>query len=361
MFQQIDRNKNYSILLVVACAALLVVVGYFIGRALGLPWYVGIIGASGLAIVLSLTSYFGGGKIVLSMSGARKVEKREYPQLFNVVEEMSIAAGMPMPDVYIIDDTAPNAFATGRKPEEAAVAVTSGLLSKLSRDELQGVIAHEIAHIRNFDILFMMMMAVMVGTIALLCDGFWRSMRYGGRSRGRGRGGGNAIFLVIALVLAILAPLAAKLIQLAASRRREYLADASGALLTRYPAGLASALRKISSDPEPLEAANRATQHLSIENPMKAVERRAAGLLSTHPPIEERIRRLSQMAYMDESDASRSVRGYAGPSEPAAAGSRSAPAQTSRPPIPIPVPLPVGSSTPVPTDAVVAGAAGAAL
>ncbi|MGD8238782.1 MAG: M48 family metalloprotease [Armatimonadota bacterium] len=361
MFQQIDRNKNYSILLVAGCAALLMVVGYFIGRALGLPWYLGLIIAGGLAIILSLVSYFGGGKIVLSMSGARKVQKREHPQLINVVEEMSIAAGMPMPDVYVIDDTAPNAFATGRKPEEAAVAVTSGLLSKLSRDELQGVIAHEIAHIRNFDILFMMMMAVMVGTIALLCDGFLRSMWYGGRSRGRGRGGGNAIFLIIALLLAILAPLAAKLIQLAASRRREYLADASGALLTRYPAGLASALRKISSDPEPLEVANRATQHLYIVNPMKAVERRAAGLLSTHPPIEERIQRLSRMAYMDESDASRSVRAYATPTQPAAAGAQTTPVEPPRPPIPIPVPVPGGSSTPVPTEAVVAGAAGAAL
>jgi heat shock protein HtpX len=358
MFQQIDSNKNYSILLVVACSALLVTVGYFIGRALEAPWYVGIIAASALATVLSLTSYFGGGKIVLSMSGARKVRKPEYPQLFNVVEEMAIAGGLPMPDVYVIDDSAPNAFATGRKPEEAAVAVTSGLLSKLNRDELQGVIAHEMSHIRNYDILFMMLMAVMVGTIALLCDFFRRSVWHGaGRSRSRGKG--NAIIFLVALLLAILAPIVAKLIQLAASRRREYLADASGALLTRYPAALASALRKIASDPEPLEAANRATQHLYIVNPIKPLEARAASLLSTHPPIEERIRRLEKMAYIDESDRSYALRGYAGPSPPAAAA-QPASTQPSRPPIPVPIPVPVGSSTPTPPEMAAVGAASAA-
>lgn len=345
MFQQIDRNKNYSILLVVACSALLVAVGYFIGRALGAPPYVGLAAAAVIAIVLTLVSYFAGGKVVLSMSGARKVEKREYPQLFNVVEEMSIAAGMPMPDLYIIDDTAPNAFATGRKPEEAALAVTSGLVSKLNRDELQGVIAHEMAHIRNHDILFMMLMAVMVGTIALLCDFFRRSVWYGrGSRRSRGRGRGNALIFIIALVLAILAPIFAKLIQLAASRRREYLADASGALLTRYPAGLASALRKISSDPAPLEVANRATQHLYIVNPIKSLEARAASLFSTHPQIEDRIRRLEQMAYIDESEKSRALRGYRGPSEPAPAA-QAAGRTTSGVPMPIPIPVPVGSAS----------------
>lgn len=300
MFQQIESNKRLSVLLMVMVTALLVVVGWAIGGAWDLPWYVGVSVALAVAIVVGCISYYSGGRIVLALSGAREIRKRDHPRLFNVVEEMAIAAGMPMPRVYIIEDSAPNAFATGRKPEEAAIAVTRGLLEKLNRDELQGVVAHEMSHIRNYDVLFMTMMAVMVGSVALLCDAFLRATYWGGgryRSRSRRTSGSN-VMVLIALVLAILAPLIGKLIQLAASRRREYLADASAALLTRYPPGLASALRKISADPEPLEAANRATQHMYIVNPLKGMGARAQSLWSTHPPIEERIKRLDRMSYM---------------------------------------------------------------
>ncbi|MFQ6134137.1 MAG: M48 family metalloprotease [Armatimonadota bacterium] len=306
MFQQIDANKRNSLLLVVLVTALLLVVGWAIGAYSGAPWYVGVSVALGVAAVSGTISYFGGSRIVLGLSGARKIQKADHPRLFNVVEEMSIAAGLPMPEVYIIEDASPNAFATGRKPEEAAIAVTRGLLDKLNRDELQGVVAHEMAHIRNYDILLMTMMAVLVGTIALLCDAFLRGTRYSrGRFRSRGRSSGAGIIALLALVLAILAPIIGKLIQLAASRQREYLADASGALLTRYPAGLASALRKIAADPDPLEAANRATQHMYIVNPLEAMQRRAQSLLSTHPAIEDRIARLERMAYMDSSEEPR--------------------------------------------------------
>ena len=290
MFQQVEYNKRMSVLLIIAVTALLVVVGWAIGMSFGVPWYLGVTAAVVLAIVSGAISYYGGGRIVLALSRARKIEKADNPMLFNVVEEMSIAAGLPMPDVYIMDDLAPNALATGRKPEEAAIAVTTGLLEKLNRDELQGVIAHEMSHIRNYDILFMTMMAVLVGAIALLCDAFLRITWYGrGRYRGRGRSSASGIMTLIALILAILAPIIGKLIQLAASRRREHLADASGALLTRYPAGLASALRRIAGDPEVLEAANRATQHMYIVNPLRAAQRRAQSLWSTHPAIEERL------------------------------------------------------------------------
>ncbi len=289
-------------LLVVAVTTLLVAVGWVIGMSFGVPWYLGVTAAVVLAIVSGAISYYGGGRIVLALSGARNIAKADNPMLFNVVDEMSIAAGLPMPDVYIMDDSAPNALATGRKPEEAAIAVTTGLLEKLNRDELQGVIAHEMSHIRNYDILFMTMMAVLVGAIALLCDAFLRITWYGrGRYRGRGRGPAAGIMTLIALILAVLAPIIGKLIQLAASRRREHLADASSALLTRYPAGLASALRRIAGDPDVLEVANRATQHMYIVNPLKTAQQRAQSLWSTHPAIEERIERLDRMAFADTS------------------------------------------------------------
>jgi heat shock protein HtpX len=304
MFQQIESNKRQSVLLVIATAALLMLVGWAIGSSFGLPWYVGVSVALAIAVIAGCVSYYGGGRIVLTLSGAREIQKADNPRLFNVVEEMSIAAGLPMPRVYMIDDSAPNAFATGRKPEEAAICVTSGLVDKLNRDELTGVIAHETSHIRNYDILFMTMMAVMVGSIALMSDAFLRATWYGGgRSRGRGRDSGGGLIVLLALVLAILAPIAAKLVELAASRRREYLADASGALLTRYPAGLASALSKIAADPDVLEAANRATQHMYIVNPLKGAAERTQSLWSTHPPIMDRIERLQRMAFAGAADA----------------------------------------------------------
>jgi len=294
MYELIAANKRNSWLLAIVMFGVLCALGFVIGGAWG-SWQVGLALALIVAIVMAVSSYFSGGAILMGVSGAREIRKQDHPQLFNVVEEMTIAGGLPMPRIFVIDDTAPNAFATGRDPEHSMVAVTTGLLDKMNRSELQGVIAHEMSHIKNYDILFGMMMAVMVGVIALLCDFFLRSTfrGMGRRSSRRGKGGAaGGIFLLIALVLAILAPFISKLIQLAVSRQREYLADASAVLLTRDTEGLASALQKISSDKEVLEVANRATQHLYIVNPIKPFEDRAKALFSTHPPIQERIRRI---------------------------------------------------------------------
>jgi heat shock protein HtpX len=247
---------------------------------------------------MTLTSYFKGDKIALATSRARLVTRDEQPQLLNVVEEMAIASGNPVPAVYIIDDSAPNAFATGRKPQLSSIAVTQGLLDKMNRDELQGVIAHEMSHVRNYDILFATLVGVMVGAIALMADFFLRFTFFGGgrRSSNNNNGALGAIMLVVALVLAILAPIAARMVQLAISRKREYLADASAVELTRNPEGLANALEKISGDEEVLEVANRATAHLYIAQPIKKFEKRSRGLFDTHPPIQERIAVLRAMA-----------------------------------------------------------------
>jgi len=292
MYELIAANKRNSWMLAVVMLLLLCALGFFIGQAWG-AWQIGVAGALIVALVMALTSFFGGAKIVMGISGAREIQKRDNPQLFNVVEEMAIAGGLPMPRVFVISDSAPNAFATGRDPQHAMVAVTTGLLDKLNRSELQGVIAHEMSHIRNYDIVFAMMMAVMVGVIALLCDFFLRSTFYGvGRRSSRRSKGGGGIVVLIAILLAILAPIVSKLIQLAVSRQREYLADASAVELTRDNEGLASALEKISGDKEVLEVANRATQHLYIVNPIKPFENRAKALFSTHPPIKERVGRI---------------------------------------------------------------------
>jgi heat shock protein HtpX len=210
------------------------------------------------------------------------------------VEALALGLGIPVPKIYVIDDSAPNAFATGRDPQHASIAVTRGLLDKLDRTELEGVIAHELSHVGNRDIRVMVLVTVLVGTVALLADWMWRSM-FWGRGRDRERGGGNAIFAVIAIALALLTPIIATLIQLAVSRQREYLADASGALLTRYPPGLASALRKIAADKEALEVANKATASLYIANPLKDAPAFFDHLFDTHPPIQERIKRLEAM------------------------------------------------------------------
>jgi heat shock protein HtpX len=242
--------------------------------------------------------------MILGVSGAKPIEHGDDPELFNVVEEMAIAAGVPMPKVYLIHDSAPNAFATGRDPKHGIVAITTGLREKLTRDELQGVIAHEMAHIRNYDIRLMLLMAVLVGTVVMLSDFFWQILRFGGGSRRRSSsrdskdGGGNIIMivlLVIAIILAIIAPILAAIIQMAVSRQREYLADASAIQFTRYPQGLANALRKIDGDHEVLEAANRGTAHLYIANPIKKFEARANSVFSSHPPIAERIKRLEAL------------------------------------------------------------------
>ena len=270
--------------------------GYVIGEYWGKGYgYGGIVFALIVAIISGLFSYYGGAGMILAMSRAKRIEKKDHPQLFNVIDELSISAGVPMPAVYIIDDTAPNAFATGRDPEHASIAITTGLLGKLNRDELQGVMAHELSHVQNRDILFSMMVGIMVGSIVLISDFFVRSVIWGGRGRKKGGDKGSGPLILIGLVLAILAPFFAKMLQLAVSRQREYLADASAALMTRYPEGLASALEKISGDKEVLEVAHRATQHMYIVNPIKSFEKRAKGLFSTHPPIEERVARLRAM------------------------------------------------------------------
>ena len=296
---RISRNRRNSLLLIAGFLAFVAVFGYVIGWAwIGDPVgaIFGLILAIVVGIISGLATYYGGDRMVLAASRAREITHDDAPVLFNVVEEMAIAAGLPMPKVYIIEDTAPNAFATGRDPEHAAVAVTSGLLEKLDRDELQGVIAHEMSHVGNFDIRYAMLVGILVGTTVLISDFFLRGLWFGGGGR-RGGGGGylQLIMLVVAIVLAILAPLFARLLQLSISRQREYLADATAVRLTRNPKGLADALQKISGDNEVLEAANRATAHLYIVNPIKKFEKRAKGIFSTHPPIADRIQILRSL------------------------------------------------------------------
>ncbi|MCR4395603.1 MAG: M48 family metallopeptidase, partial [Candidatus Saccharicenans sp.] len=253
-----------------------------------------------VSLAMAVSGYFYSDKIVLAISRARPVTREEFPFLYHTVEGLAIAAGLPTPRCYVIEDTAPNAFATGRNPRKAVICVTTGLLQKMNRLELEGVIAHEMSHIKNYDVLLQTVAVVMVGIVALLSDWLLRSLWWGGgRRRSRDRGGNAAsILLLVGIVLAILSPLVAQLMQLAISRRREFLADASGAMLTRYPAGLASALRKIAADPEPLEAANKATAHLYIVNPLKNIGGKVNKLFSTHPPIEERIAALEKMAFL---------------------------------------------------------------
>ena len=294
MYDQIAANKRNSFILVFCVTVVLVALGYFLGEYYGFGYY-GVGFAVAAAVISALFSYYGGAGMILGVSRAKQIEKKDHPQLFNVVEELSISAGVPMPKIYIIDDTAPNAFATGRDPEHAVVAITTGLLQKLSRDELQGVMAHELSHVQNRDILFSMMVGIMVGSIVMISDFFLRSMFWGGGRRRDNEKGGGGLLIILALALAILAPIFARILQLAISRQREYLADASAVMLTRYPEGLASALEKISGDREVLEVANRGTQHLYIVNPIKPFEERAKSLLSTHPPIVERVARIRAM------------------------------------------------------------------
>jgi heat shock protein HtpX len=302
-YDQISANRRNSFLLALVVVLLLGALGFAIGYA--------ITGSAGgavattaiaviIGVVLGVGSYFAGDKILLAASGAKEVDEVSAPQLTNVVREMALAANVPMPKVYLIDDSAPNAFATGRDPKHASVAVTTGLVDKLDREELQGVIGHELSHVRNLDIRFALIVGVMVGSIALLSDFFLRFTFWGGgrrssRDRDGGGGGLQVIMIVVALVLAVLAPIAARMVQLAVSRQREYLADSSSVELTRNPYGLERALAKISADNEVLEVANRATQHLYFTNPIKKFEERASGLFSTHPPIVERINRLRDL------------------------------------------------------------------
>jgi len=290
--------------LTVAMGILLLAIGYLLGLSLMDNAIGGLVIALIVWAVMSLIAYFQGDGIFLALSRAKKISRDDHPRLYNIVEEMKIASGLEkMPDIYIIDDPALNAFATGRNPNKAAVAVTSGLLQKLNRDELQGVIAHEISHVINRDVLLMVMCGVLLGSIVILAFIgtrmlFFSSMTGGRRSSRSGGGGGAAqlIILAVALVLMILAPIAAQLIYFAISRKREYLADASSALYTRYPEGLASALEKIASSTGQLKSANQATAPMYIINPFRQQGRAASNLSSTHPPVKERIRILRSMA-----------------------------------------------------------------
>jgi len=301
----IARNRRNSAFLVVGFVLFVAVVIGVLGSALagGDPQVAVALGAIGLAIalVVAASSYFNGASMILKISGAKLIDHNDDPELYNVVEEMAIAAGVPAPPVYLIDDTALNAFATGRDPEHAALAITSGLRDTLSRDELQGVMAHEMSHVRNYDIRLAMLLATLVGVVVLVTDFFLRGMFWGGMGRrGRGRSGNDngvagAVIMLVAIVLAIAAPFFAKIIQLAASRQREYLADAGAVELTRNPDAMISALRRLGGDKEVLEVANRATAHLYIVQPIKKWEERSKGMFSTHPSLDDRIRRIEQL------------------------------------------------------------------
>lgn len=299
MYEQIASNKRRSVLLVFFFLALIFLLAWLFEQMVGMGTE-GLVAAVVIAVVMTIGSYYASDKIVLAMSKARPVTKEEFPYLYNVVEGLTIAAGLPPPRCYVIEDTAPNAFATGRNPKNSVIVVTTGLIEKLNRVELEGVIAHEMSHIKNYDVLLQTLTVVMVGVVALLSDWMRRTFWMGGgrrrdSDRGKGSGGGAAIIVAVALIMAILSPLIAQLIRFAVSRKREFLADASGAMLTRYPPGLASALRKISADKEPLEVANKATAHMYIVNPLKDIRGPVNKLFSTHPPIEERIAALEKM------------------------------------------------------------------
>jgi heat shock protein HtpX len=292
LFDHIDRNRRRSAALIAVAVLLLVALGAILGRTTGVTPWGGMGGAAVLGLVLALVAWCQGSSIVLATAGAREVTKQEDGELVNVVEEMAIASGLPRPKVYLIDSPAMNAFATGMKPEEGVVAVTRGLRERLTREELQGVVAHEMAHIGNYDTRVMVLLAVIAGSVAILSDWYLRSMRF---RRGGGKGKGEAVLMIVAILCAILAPLFATLIQFAVSRQREYLADATGAAMTRNPGALADALEKLGGAKGRLETANRGTQHLYIVNPFHLHQNWNTPFAS-HPPIDERIRRLRALA-----------------------------------------------------------------
>ena len=298
VYDRIGRNRRNTFLLLGAFVLLLAGLSIVIGLALGLPApFVPLFIVPFL--VIAFISYYSSSSIALRISGAKEVTKEAEPELIRTVENLCIGAGLPMPKVYLIEDGSPNAFATGRDPEHAAVAVTRGLLQKLEPLELQGVLAHELSHIGNHDIRVMTIVVVLVGIAALMADFMLRLTLFGAgrRSSNRGRSGGSAVLIIYAVALlgAILTPIAAQAIRFAVSRQREYLADASAALLTRSPDGLARALEKIAADPDPLEVANKATAHLYINNPLREHKSFLNNLFSTHPPIEERVKLLRAM------------------------------------------------------------------
>lgn len=290
MYSQIDSNKRKTVLLISIFIAFIIALGYV------LDWYYQggysiFTMAIVISMVMSLVSYFSADKIALASTGAKKIERTDNPYLYRLVENLCIASGIPLPKVHIIDSPALNAFATGRDPAHASIAVTTGLMNALENEELEGVIAHELSHVKNYDIRVMTVVVVLAGAVALMGDFFFRAHLFGGGRRSNDRGGqAGGILMIVGLVFLILSPIIAELIKLAISRKREFLADASGALLTRYPEGLARALEKIGASATPLRTANAATAHLFISNPLKG--KKLSNIFSTHPPVEERIKRL---------------------------------------------------------------------
>ncbi len=300
MYKQISQNKRNTVVLLFSFISFFALIGYVIGFGMtenqeGAIGFLGIFGAG--AIIYALISYYVAGYLTLSIAGATEIDRRSSEKLYRVVENLCITAGLPMPKIYLINDTALNAFATGRDPKHASVAITKGLLDKLDKSELEGVMAHELSHIKNYDIRLQSVTVALIGLIALLSDIFLRSLIYGGGRRISRKGRTNIAFIVAGVLLAILSPIIAKLIHLAISREREYLADASAAMITRHPDGLIRALKKISNDHEPLEVANKATAHLYIENPLRN-EKQLMWLnkmFATHPQMSDRIKRLENM------------------------------------------------------------------
>ncbi|MBI4339442.1 MAG: M48 family metallopeptidase [Chloroflexi bacterium] len=302
MYGAIEANKRRTILFIAVLTLLPAVVAELFGLAIGLPFAPATVVAAlaaAVALAIGVWGYRSGDSLVLSVSEARPADRQQHPRLYRTVENLCIGAGLPMPRVYVIDDGALNAFATGRDPQHASITVTAGLLQKLEDLELEGVIAHELSHVRNYDIRLMLITAVLVGVIAMMADIFLRSTWYGAgarrRYRGKGEDAGGALLLALAVAAMIIAPLVAIMVQMAVSRQREYLADAAGALLTRYPAGLAGALEKIAGDKDPLDVNTKGTAHLYIAEPFKGQASAMNRLFDTHPPIGERIRRLRAM------------------------------------------------------------------
>ena len=296
MYSAISQNKLKTIILIIGFIAFMAVFGWILDRSFASTGL--FVAVVAFAVIYAGISYFFAAKMALALSSAKPVAKADEPTLYRVVENLAITAGLPTPQIYLIDDAAPNAFATGRDPAHAYVAVTSGLLAMMNEEELQGVIAHELSHVGNYDIRLMAIVLALVSIVSLVSHFFLRMTFWGGGRRSNNGGDeASGLFLVIGLVAAIVAPLVAALLQLAVSRRREYLADASGALLTRYPEGLASALTKIGTYSRPMQHASTATAHLFIANPLgsQGVGGRIAGLFSTHPPLGDRIARLEAM------------------------------------------------------------------
>lgn len=291
LYDQADKNTRLTWIYILGFLIFVIGVGYVFAGAMNN--YAILVIAVLFSVFMSFASYWWSDKIVLAMSGAKEVTHENAKEIFHIVENLCITAGLPVPKIYVIQDSSPNAFATGRDPEHAVICLTTGIIEKLDKSELEGVIAHELSHVGNRDILLSTVIVVLVGFVALLAGFFRRWSFFGGRDNDRENGQLGLILFIAAIILSILAPIAAMLIQLAISRKREFLADADGALLTRYPEGLAKALEKISADPTPMKSANQATAHLFIANPFKG--KKVSNLFQTHPPIAERVKRLRGM------------------------------------------------------------------